>query len=157
MASIKGIELKNVKTFRGVEYPTCYQGTLYYNGKKMGFWSHDSWGGPNHYEFNTSELDKIAKEYYGEESYYDLDCLIDEVLNLREYEKTFKKNVKNGYDSTVVCTDGFREIVVRVPRTTDKEKAQKEAHPYTFDFTNKSPYKDKVKTYVFTSLEDFNQ
>ena len=57
MASIKGIELKNIKTFRGVEYPVNYQGNIYYNGKKLGFWSQDSWGGPDSYDFNTDELD----------------------------------------------------------------------------------------------------
>ncbi len=44
MASIKGIEIKNVKTFRGHEYPTNYQGNIYFNGVKKGFWSQDGWG-----------------------------------------------------------------------------------------------------------------
>ena len=157
MASIKGISVKNVKTFRGVEYPICYQGSIYYNGKRLGNWSQDGWGGPDHYEFNTAELDKVAENYYGKDSCYDLDCLIYEVLILHEYEKQFKKNLKNGYVSTVVCTDGFNEISLKVPRTTDKEKINKMCKSYIDDFTKKSPYKDEVKTMIFTTTADFIQ
>jgi hypothetical protein len=156
MASIKGISIKNIKTFRGREYPTNYQGNIYYNGKKMGFWSQDDWGGPDRYDFDTTELNKVAKEYYGEDSIYDLDCLIFEILRLVDYEKIYKKAVKAGYDSVVILSDGYAESYIKVPREKNKDKIVKDCEFYIKDFETKSRYKDKIKKFIFTDLEDFN-
>ena len=157
MASIKGIEIKNVKTFRGQEYPTNYQGTIYFNGKKKGFWSQDSWGGPDCYDFDTTELDVVAKEFYGPDSIYDLDCLLHEVLVLKDYEKIYKKAVKDGYASVVILSDGFYESYIKVPRDKDKDVIIKKCSSYIKDFEKKSHYKDKIKTMVFTDIADFAQ
>lgn len=157
MASIMGIELKNVKTFRGQEYPTNYHGNVYYNGKKQGFWSQDGWGGPDRYEFNTKILDAIAKSYYGKDSYYDLDCLLGEILTLRDYESIYKKAIKAGYTSVVIMSDGFKESYIKIPRIKDKTEILKQCDPFIKRFTKESKYKDKIKISVFTDLEDFIQ
>lgn len=157
MASILGIELKNIKTFRGVEYPTCYQGTVYLNGKKLGFWSQDSWGGPDNYEFKTTELDNLAKAYYGKDSYYDLDCLMGEILTLKDYEKLYKKIVKEGYASLVVITDGYFETTIKMPRDTNKELILEKCAPYVEKFKKNTNNVDNVKTLVFTNITDFVQ
>lgn len=39
MASINGVSIKAFKKFRGHEGEELYQGNVYYNGKKLGFWS----------------------------------------------------------------------------------------------------------------------
>lgn len=157
MASIKGIQIKNVKSFRGNEWPENFQGNVYFNGKKMGFWSQDSWGGPDYFEFDTTELDKKAKEFYGEDSIYGLDCLMGEILALIDYEKTFKKIVKNGYTALVVITDGNLETSVYVPRLKDKDAILKECKPFVEKFKAKAINKDEIKTLVFTDLTDFIQ
>lgn len=157
MASIKGIEIKNIKTFRGVEYPVNYQGNIYYNGKKLGFWSQDSWSGPDSYEFNTSKLDQIAKDYYGPDSIYDLDCLIDEVLTLKNYEKSYKKAVKEGFLTLAVVTDGYSEIAIKISSKVDKEDIIKDYRQYIDKYVDKSTnhVRDNVKIYAFKSLSDF--
>ena len=157
MASIKGIELKNVKTFRGVEYPVNYQGNIYYNNKKLGFWSQDSWGGPDSYDFNTDELDQVAKDYYGPDSIYGLDCLIDEVLTLKNYEKSYKKAVKEGFITLAVVTDGYSETTIKVPSKVYKEEIIKDYRKYIDQYVDKSTnhIRDNVKIYVFKSLSDF--
>ena len=157
MASIKGIEIKNIKTFRGVEYLVNYQGNIYYNGKKLGFWSQDSCGGPDSYDFNTSELDQIAKDYYGPDSFYDLDCLIDEVLTLKNYEKSYKKIVKEGFLTLAVVTDGYSETVIKIPAKVNKEDILKDYKKYIDRYVDKSTnhIRDNVKIYTFNSLSDF--
>ena len=64
MAKIKGIELKNIKTFSGMEYPVNYQGTVYIKGKKAGTWSQNGNGGPDNFYFNTKEFDQIVKDEF---------------------------------------------------------------------------------------------
>ena len=43
---VNGIEIKISRKFFGHEGETCYQGTIYENGKKIGTWSNDAWCGP---------------------------------------------------------------------------------------------------------------
>jgi hypothetical protein len=157
MASIKGIEIKGIKTFRGTEYPVNYQGNIYFNGKKKGFWSQDSWGGPDNFDFDTTELDNVAKQYYGPDSIYDIDCLLYELLNLIEYEKQYKKAIKAGYSSIVIMTDGYNEAYIKVPKDTDKNIIRKKCESYIKNFEQKSKYKDKIKTMIFTDIKDFVQ
>lgn len=157
MASIRGIELKGVRTFRGVEWPVNYQGNVYYQGKKLGFWSQDSWGGPDRYEFDTSELDAIAKDYYKGEQYFDLDCLLGEILTLQDREKIYKKAVKDEYVSILVMTDGYLEQIIKFRTETDKDKILKSCEKYIKDFEAQSHQKDKMETIVYTSLADFVQ
>ena len=155
MASIKGITVKNLHTFRGEEYPTNYQGNIYFNGKLQGFWSQDGWGGPDRYEFNSTELEKIASDYYNGEPYYDLDCLMNEVIALIEYEKKYKKAIKEGYSAFVVIADAFkRETWVKVPMTTDKEVIRAKCQDLIkkLEAETKKPVED-VK--IFTDLADF--
>ena len=59
MASLNGVSLKNLKTYAGHEGEPCMQGSVYYNGKKLGFWSQDGHGGPDRFDFNENELKYI--------------------------------------------------------------------------------------------------
>jgi hypothetical protein len=43
MASIQGLQVKSLKSYIGME-GVAYQGNLYLNGKKIGFWSQDGNG-----------------------------------------------------------------------------------------------------------------
>ena len=63
VASINGVSLKKLSYFVGHE-GGCFQGDVYLDGKKLGFWSQDSWGGPDNFEFEQSPIIERAKEYY---------------------------------------------------------------------------------------------
>lgn len=69
MASIKGIEIKGVKGYQGHE-GYCQQGNIYMDGKKIGFYSEDGWGGPPTLDVNSKELKQELKQrmslYYQE-------------------------------------------------------------------------------------------
>lgn len=157
MASIKGISFKNLKKFKDHENIDIYQGNICFNGIKKGFWSQDSWGGPDRFDFDTKELDEVAKEFYGPDSIYGLDCLLYEILVLADYEKQYKKAVNAGYASIVIMTDGYKESYIKVPQDTDKDVILKRCDKYIKDFEKASKYKDKIKTLVFTDLKDFVQ
>lgn len=157
MASIKGISFKNLKKFKDHENIDIYQGNICFNGIKKGFWSQDSWGGPDRFDFDTKELDEVAKEFYGPDSIYGLDCLLYEILVLEDYEKQYKKAVNAGYASIVIMTDGYKESYIKVPQYTDKDVILKRCDKYIKDFEKASKYKDKIKTLVFTDLKDFVQ
>ena len=157
MASIKGISLKNLKKFKDHEGFDIYQGNICLNGINKGFWSQDSWGGPDQFDFNTKELDAIAKEFYGPNSIYDLSCLLYEILVLADYEKKYKKAVKDGFASIVIMTDGCKESCLRIPQDIDKNAVLKRCDTYIKDFENASKYKDDIKILVFTDLKDFVQ
>ena len=124
VASINGVSLKNLKYYVGHE-GGCLQGDVYLDGKKLGFWSQDSWGGPDMFEFDETPIVERAKEYYAahpevdELKLYDTElkdvdfnnlprrsvdkmieiasCLVNEVAKLTELLKYYKKGVKQGY------------------------------------------------------------
>ena len=50
-----------IKTFRGHDGETCMQGTILRNGKKVGEWSEDAWGGPHRIDFKNAADDKAFK------------------------------------------------------------------------------------------------
>lgn len=114
MASINGISIKSLKCFRDHEGASCFQGNIYYKGKKLGFWSQDPWGGPDSYDFDESVLDGEVEKYAAsdmvEEKYREfteLDALLCDVLALMDDEKSYKKCTKMGYSTYVCASDGF--------------------------------------------------
>ena len=62
MAKINGFELKGIKTFKGHEGEPCQQGNIYYKGKRVGWFSDDSWGGCMDIRFDSLEIEKLFKE-----------------------------------------------------------------------------------------------
>lgn len=109
MAEIFGISLKNLKSFIGHE-GKCYQGSLYIEGKKIGFWTQDSWGGCDDYMFDkgydwlkfenaVKDRTKGMKVKYGDyELDYSASLLMDDLVFLMELEKDLKRSVKKGYN-----------------------------------------------------------
>lgn len=66
MAKIYGIELKNIKNFVGHE-GLAFQANVYLNGKKVGFYSQDGWGGSGWLEADKENREKITdviNKYY---------------------------------------------------------------------------------------------
>ena len=116
MASINGIAIKSVRKFRDHEDCMIAQGNVYFNGRKLGFWSQDSWGGPDRFDFDESLLSKevesyrlhapMEKEEY--RAFADLSCLLYDLLALTDEEKTYKKGVKQGFRTYVSVKDALR-------------------------------------------------
>lgn len=105
MASIKGIELKDMTMTKGKEYPVDHHGIIYLNGKKLGRWDESKYGGNDFYDFDTAEIEKLSEEYYTERGIktYSLDCLLSEILKLYKYEEFFKEAQGKGYEKLIVC------------------------------------------------------
>ena len=162
MATINDIGLKNVKTFRGVEYPVCYQGTIYYKGKRVGYWSQDSWGGPDIFDVSKEIMDALneeAKKYYGKDSIYDIDCLMDEILHLTDDEKQYKAFVKKGFNATVLMTDGYHAKYIAYKNLpADNTMASKVLDPKVTKFKEEEAFRNKdITVRIYRTLDDFAQ
>ena len=133
MASINGISVKNLKTFFGHEGETIYQGNVYLGKKKIGFWSQDSHGGCCQYAFEpgiSGEMidkqiaalnpqkairgnDRSGKPYVIE---YDLDRLLEDIVDLMDDEKAYKSAAKGGYAGILISTDGYHSVTWNLPK-----------------------------------------
>ena len=139
MAKIKGIELRNVKDFRGHDGEPLTQGDVYYKGKKVGFYSQDSWGGMDIFNLDydldaetTEEINNIANNYIGNILFKKLDDLYNkqynvnfhyeqkgyeylfmDLLQLMEHEETYKEYSKKfGTDNiAIIYKDLFNKAV----------------------------------------------
>ena len=132
MATINGFRIKGLKQFRGHEGEVLFQGDLYLNGNKLGFWSQDSHGGPDNFVLEggwkqVRTLDDIIKGMYPEKALmlgdgerpivikYGLEHLLADLVELMGDEKTFKKAIKNGFAGVMIATDGRHETVWQLP------------------------------------------
>lgn len=129
MAKIKGIELKNAVEFRGHEGEYLIQGNVYYNGKKVGYYSQDSWGGcdifnldydlPQHLKDEINNItnnyvggvlfEKIDMLLFGDNEFYNhvkdkqigYEYLFMDLLQLMEHEKKYKKYSKKWHTNKI--------------------------------------------------------
>lgn len=163
MAKINGIEVKNVKTFLDHEGCQIAQGNVYYKGKKLGFWSQDSWGGPDNFDFDTSILKDEVEAYKNsgrvEEKYktiFDLDILMYNLLKLKDVEKEYKKCVKKGYQSYVRACDGYHVSGYYTKALLPKDVPESPFHTKFLKDCKKDFFKDwDGKVEVYTSMDDF--
>ena len=152
MASINGVSIKGLKTFRGHEGEICSQGNVYLDGKKLGFWSENSWSGAGDYEFDEKLLkercDMMAEGMKdGRVPIKEIMCadiLLYHLTILMDYEKDFKKAVKRGTKAVVFTTNKHLISMYEFAYDDTDEnliKACSELYPYTS---------------VFRTLDDFN-
>jgi hypothetical protein len=123
MAEIKGVTLKGLTRFVGME-GEAYQGNIYLNGKKVGWYSQDGNGGCSDIRYDSQDIrDKInaiVKEYF-EEHPPEIDWantnefFFEELVNLILDEKDFKKAVKKGYAWYMVAKKVFDPNAVSCP------------------------------------------
>ncbi len=158
MASTNGITLKKVTHFLDHEGCQITQADVYYQGKKLGFWSQDSWGGPDRYDFDESVLDEEVKRYaaseYVEDKYrsiVDLDILLNDLVNLLEKEKVYKKGQKKGFTTYVEADAGYRGTCGYYCCETEAEVRQS---AYFKDFVSKQRKDAKIS--IYTGAADFN-
>lgn len=163
MASINGIQIKSLKSFRGHEGEPLYQGNVYYRGKKLGFWSQDSWGGCDNYDFKEIILNEEVERFRNSDMvkpiYKDivnLDILLYELTGLMESEKEYKKAIKKGYNSYVEACDGYHYKGYYTKGTNPKAIRDTEFYGKFVDDCRKDMFKDwdgKVK--IYTNPDDF--
>lgn len=103
MAKIKGFELKKIVNFRGHEGEDLIQGDVYYNGKRVGYYSQDAWGGMDIFDIDWKldmELKKKIKEisdnYLGNILFKKIDDLYGLTYNFTL--KDGKKYEPKGYE-----------------------------------------------------------
>lgn len=141
MASINNLEVKAVKYYPDHEGAMIPYGNLYYKNKKVGGFKYDSWGGPMMYDHThkTISEEEVSKALHGivEEmgwhKFYDsTEILIEELIELKEMEREFKKAQKQGRILLVHhqdrYQDPFKELSTILPTSmyTIGEKASKE-------------------------------
>ena len=114
MAQIKGITLKRLTRFVGRE-GVAYQGSIYLNGKKVGWFSQSGDGGFSDFSFQSREIrdevEGIVKKYYEEyppDKYGgDIEDFFNTLVELILNEKEFKKGVKEGYPWFLTADNTF--------------------------------------------------
>lgn len=165
MASINGIEVKAVKRFAGHDGMPCYQGNVYYQGKKLGFWSQDYRGGiDDDYDFNTSILDEIVELYKNSKyvkpelrKYTTLDYVLAQIVLMQETEARYKKYVKKGYTAMCEITDDYNCFYTAIRTTeTNKEKIKKLLSKSIEQAKAQCLKNQEIQVNIYTSLEDFN-
>lgn len=172
MASINGIELKGIKEFKGHEFEDLVQGNIYYKGKKVGWYSQDSWGGCDHIDLDYTlpkellkEIKNILDNYESETLFNGISKLYDkkynvkfdhkifkggeflfgDLIQLNDFEKTYKKFSKQwGINNIAICYKDLFNNVVR------GSKLPKEM----FERQLKND-KEIELYYLYSGLEDF--
>lgn len=156
MAKINGIEVKSLKGFTGHE-GYCYQGNVYKDGKKLGFWSQDAWGGSDSFDFDTSVFKEVLKDYkdgfpdgYKYKDYCDNeDIFMAAVVDLKCIEKDCKKAFKDGWKAVYYVNDRFHYSWLPLPEVlTVSEVAKK--YPDQVKQMASQMFKSGYTEYVFT-------
>lgn len=170
MAKINGFELKGVKEFKGHEGEPCYQGNIYLNGKKVGYFSSSYTMGPMDIRFDKAEIEvlfkKTAEEYiknfpeqfdgsgimWPENSeWFDEEMLIYELLSIKDWENLTKREFKNGYTSVVMLfnMEGIDTKQYVEDRTTGRLFRESVSADY-------QPPKNHKLLRIITNLDQFN-
>ena len=116
MASVKNISLKSIVKFKGHEGESLLQGNICINGKTVGTYSDDSWGGPTRIDVESTyipEFKTIAAEYRAQvvddcPSMSDGEFLMCALTNLIWLEKDYVRYAKKGLP-IMVCADDHPE------------------------------------------------
>ena len=114
MASINGVQIKGLKSFKEHEGMNAYQGNVYIDGKKQGFWTQDFSCGADHFYFSTDVLDSRAAAYraglpepceYRE--FVNAETMLGDLVCLMEDEKLYKRRFREGFTAMIVVSDGY--------------------------------------------------
>lgn len=180
MAKINGLELKNVKKFKGHEDENLYQANIYLEGKKIGKWKQNYMSGPDDIdiidkydmkkltdkiiELNNGKKNPFCYELINKEEYspwgglkdYCLDLILSHLIVLKDWEKAYKKTEKIYGQPTgiVIATDGsgIHEYLMPYEDGIDKATAIEMMQKENLKFfTNK-----RANYMAFACLEDFN-
>ena len=181
MASINGITVKSLKKFKGHEGEPLYQGNVYLGNKKIGWWSQDSWGGPDtcylDEPYRIRKLEAKVKELNHDKEAaftrndgstylidYSLEIMFGDLMELKHDEDMFKSAVKNGFAGVLLVTDGYHVFGWNLNKETTDLSDDIILMQFTklFEVGNmKHKFFEeygirKHQTKIYRSLEDFN-
>ena len=155
MASINGIEIKNIKF--GKDHMNCRmaRGTVYLNNKKLGGWSQDPWGGTGLYEFDKNVLQEATHRYRMSDMVepaivmdFDVDDMLNEIVNLKDDEAMYNKAVKKGYNAYMTIDNYIVKKGYAMSGTRDEIKKSKEFrnHIKEFEIEEKEPFREFIRS-----------
>lgn len=165
MASLNGVSIKNMKSFRTHEGP-MWQGSLYLNNIKIGVWSNDSTGGEDIFDLYREQYDtdKLIKELVRlkpECRYLAEEVFMMELVELTLLEKEYKKIKKQGSDIVLEISDSYTFFPIGLPKEdkglSDEEIIEKEKdtiNKYKLKL-NKETERIKHEIRIYRSLNDF--
>lgn len=164
MAKINGVEMKAIKTFADHEGAQIAQANIYLNGKKLGLWSQDSWGGPDNYfgfEDVIIQKAKLFKEGCPSDAkYYDFldnpDIFMSHLLELVEDEKRYKKYLKQGYTTVLIISDGYHCSMIAFREKMTLSEIESKYSDTVKKMRGKMFKNVKPEEKVYTSLDDFS-
>ena len=173
MAKINDFELRGITNFRGHEQEDLIQGNIYYKGKKVGWYSQDSWGGCDHIDLDYTlpkellkEINDILDNYESETLFNGISDLYDKTYNIKfdhkifkggeflfgdliqldTFEKKYKKFSKQwGVNNIAICYKDLFSNVIKGSKLPKNE----------FEKILNSDKEIKLY-YLYTSLNDFN-
>lgn len=127
MATINGIAIKAFREFSGIEYPTIREANIWKDGKKIGTFREDEWGGPAHFTEGLEDAvrpsallyQKGCKESPYKEFESSPESFVSHLLTLAEYEKEYKKNCKRGYNYTLFAGNDHKWISLGLRKPVD--------------------------------------
>lgn len=112
MAALHGFEILGMRSFQGRE-GVGTQGTVFYNGEELGFWSNDGDGGMDRFEFPHDKLDQLVAEQCSDIAWddgmgnvfdADLSMLLARLADLQDLEEQWEE-LDRGGAAMVVLTD----------------------------------------------------
>ena len=134
MEKVYDVTIKNLKSFKDHEGCEIAQGEIWKGKEHLGFWSQDSWGGEDIFEFSKEKLaDEVAKfkasNHFNNlldreasaddqktrkdiEKYFDEEMFIYEILHRMRVAKLYKKVCKKYNVTTCVAILHNTEIVM---------------------------------------------
>lgn len=157
MAKINGIEIKALKNFKGHDECAYFQGNIYKDGKKLGFWTQDAWAGPDRYSFDVKILAEACRNYkegfpdgYEYKDYCDSpDVFVGAILKLRFAEKDCKEEFKKGRKAVFYMDDGFHLAYIGLPKVMDVAEVRK-TFPTQVKSMENEMFKSGFRECVFT-------
>lgn len=161
MATLHKFSLKKVVNYKGHEGEPLSQADVYYDGKKIGFWSMGDFGGEDNFDFDYSYLKTIKETWDGwkkENLGYSLELVgamfFGELLTLMDTEKFFKKMVKTGYEIVIQVNGLYYTACYGVKATANLEKATEHClEQFDKQFPFMDGYPRNVK--VFKDISEF--
>lgn len=163
MATINGITIKSYKTFRGIEYPVCREANIWKNGKKIGTFTEDSWGGEADMTDGLEEAVKASalqyqtackgSKYYEYEA--DAEVFISHILTLVEYEKIYKDICKKGFPFVLFVGNDIKYHAWGFKKEFDYHD-EKKLHSTVKEAIKKEFPKGNYIMWSYSSEADFN-
>lgn len=134
MVKVYNVTIKNLKSFKDHEGCEIAQGEIWKGKEHLGFWSQDSWGGEDIFEFPEEKLADEVAEFKASnhfnnlldreasaddqktrkdiEKYFDTEMFIYEILHRMRVAKLYKKVCKKCNVTTCVAVLHNTEIVM---------------------------------------------